>query len=43
VQATMDLVAEYLGRAKRALAPVPDTPARQSLGFMIDFVRERDW
>src|SRR3990172_527242 len=42
VQATMDLVAEYLGRAKRALAPVPDTPARQSLGFMIDFVRERD-
>ena len=43
VQATMDLVAEYLGRAKRALAPVPDTPARQSLEFMIDFVRERDW
>ncbi len=43
VKATMDVVAEYLGRAKGTLAEVADTPARRSLGFMIDFVRERDW
>ncbi|HEY7676020.1 MAG TPA: polyprenyl synthetase family protein [Candidatus Methylomirabilis sp.] len=43
VRATMDVVDGYLGRAKDLLAAVRDTPARHSLGFMIDFVRQRDW
>jgi len=43
LQATMDVVDQYLGRAKGLLAAVADTPARRSLEFMIEFVRERDW
>ena len=43
VRATMEVVDEYLGRAKDLLAAVPDTPARRSLELMIDFVRQRDW
>ncbi len=43
VRATMEVVDGYLGRAKGLLAAVADTPARRSLEFMIDFVRERDW
>jgi len=43
VKATMAVVDEYLGRARAHLAAAPDTPARRSLAFAIDFVRERDW
>jgi geranylgeranyl pyrophosphate synthase len=41
--ATMRLVDEYLGRARARLATVPDSPARQVLDRLVDFVRERDW
>jgi len=43
VPATMRLVDEYLARARAQLAVVPDSPARQVLDRLVDFVRERDW
>jgi octaprenyl-diphosphate synthase len=42
VPATMALVDEYLGRARTQLGLVPDSPARQALHRLSDFVRERD-
>ena len=43
VPATMRLVDEYLGRARAQLDVVPESPARDALGRLVDFVRERDW
>jgi octaprenyl-diphosphate synthase len=43
VPATMRRVDDYLSRARTQLAAVPESPARDALGRVIDFVRERDW
>ncbi len=43
VPATMRLVEDYLMRARKQLALVPDSPARLALRRLADFVRERDW
>ena len=43
VPATMRLVDGSLERARACLAPVPDSPARETLLRLADFVRERDW
>jgi octaprenyl-diphosphate synthase len=43
VPATMRLVDVSLERARACLAPVPDSPARETLLRLADFVRERDW
>jgi octaprenyl-diphosphate synthase len=42
VSATMQLVAEYLARARAELAGLPESPACQALHRVVDFVRERD-
>lgn len=43
VPATMELVDEYLARARARLDLVSDSPARHTLHRLVDFVRERDW
>jgi octaprenyl-diphosphate synthase len=43
VAATMRRVDEYLDRARTRLEVVPESPARDALDRVIDFVRERDW
>jgi geranylgeranyl pyrophosphate synthase len=43
VPATMELVDEYLARARARLDLVSDSPARRTLHRLVDFVRERDW
>ncbi len=43
VPATMRVVDDYLGRARRDLRAVPDSPACRALHRLVDFVRERDW
>jgi hypothetical protein len=39
----MELVGEYLARARARLDLVSDSPARRTLHRLVDFVRERDW
>jgi geranylgeranyl pyrophosphate synthase len=41
--ATMRRVDEYLDRARARLEAVPESPARDALDRVVDFVRERDW
>jgi octaprenyl-diphosphate synthase len=43
IPATMRVVDDYLGRARRDLRAVPDSPACRTLHGLVDFVRERDW
>jgi octaprenyl-diphosphate synthase len=43
VAATMRRVDEYLDRARTRLEVVPESPARDALDRVVDFVRERDW
>jgi len=43
VPATMRLVDGSLERARACLAPLPDSPPRETLLRLADFVRERDW
>lgn len=43
VPATMCLVDRYLADARTQLACVPESPARQALDRLVDFVRQRDW
>jgi octaprenyl-diphosphate synthase len=43
VPATMRLVDGYLDRARGHLRSLPDSPARDTLLRLADFVRERDW
>ncbi len=43
VPATMRLVDSTLERARACLDPLPDSPARDTLLRLADFVRERDW
>ena len=43
VPATMRLVDGYLADARAQLARVPESPARQALDRLVDFVRQRDW
>lgn len=43
VQATMERVQDYLLRARQCLGGFPDSPPRQALEVLVDFVRERDW
>ncbi|MBI4536466.1 MAG: polyprenyl synthetase family protein [candidate division NC10 bacterium] len=43
IPATMRLVDGYLARARASLGALPDSPARESLLRLVDFVRERDW
>lgn len=42
VPATMRVVDAYLDRARAALASLPASPAREALGRLADFVRQRD-
>jgi octaprenyl-diphosphate synthase len=43
VPATMRLVDDYLDRARARLGVLSESPARDVLDRLIDFVRERDW
>jgi octaprenyl-diphosphate synthase len=43
VSATMRRVDDALARARSSLAPLADSPARETLARLVDFVRERDW
>lgn len=43
VKATMERVQDYLLRSRKCLEVFPDSPPRQALEVLVDFVRERDW
>jgi octaprenyl-diphosphate synthase len=43
VPATMCLVDRYLTEARTQLGCVPESPARDALDRLVDFVRQRDW
>ena len=43
VPATMCLVDRYLAEARTQLDCVPESPARDALDRLVDFVRQRDW
>lgn len=39
---TREIARDYASRARTALAPFPDSPAKEALEFALDFVLERD-
>ncbi len=43
VHAAVGEARKYLNKAREQLLPFPDTAARRSLEFLVDFIAEREW